>query len=179
MVGLIDETAHVGQSIKRRFLRHAQIALCLRIFDQALLEFAQRFAGLHHDAQNLQRGDDAVTRGRIVPENHVAALFAADVEIAFDHLLDHVTVADLRAENLAADLRERFLQAVIAHHRGHQRILRETALPDELARGDGHDLVAVDQFALFVAKEDTVRVAVVGDADLRAGLAHKELDFLG
>ncbi len=70
------------------------------------------------------------------------------------------------------------VQPVIAHHRGGERVVGEPALAQELPRGDGHDLVAVHEFAFLVAEQDAVGVAVVGDADLRAGLADEKLDFL-
>ena len=40
-------------------------------------------------------------------------------------------------------------------------------LREHVERGDGHDVVAVNQLALFVAEQNAVGVAVVRDAEVR------------
>ena len=41
-----------------------------------------------------------------------------------------------------------------------------------LARIDDHQLVAVDYFAVFIHRADAVGIAVEGDSEIGAGLAH-------
>ena len=58
---------------------HDQIALGLGKFFETGFQFAQRLAGLVHDAQNLERADDAVAGGSEIAENDVTALLAAEI----------------------------------------------------------------------------------------------------
>ena len=72
---------------------------------------------------------------------------------------------------------QRLVEAEIAHHRGDERAFRERPLLEEIERGDGHDVVAVHQFAVFVAEEHAIGVAVVGDPELGPGLLHQALNL--
>ncbi len=71
------------------------------------------------------------------------------------------------------------LEAEIAHDRGHKRVLSEPSLFHHLERADGHDRVTVNDCPLLVAQDDTVRVAVKGDADLGTVRYHGPGDDLG
>jgi hypothetical protein len=51
----------------------------LRIFLQASLQLAQGLPGGVHDAQNLQRANDAVAGGSGIAEDDMATLFAAEI----------------------------------------------------------------------------------------------------
>src|ERR1017187_5371303 len=82
---------------------HFQIALRLRIFLEAPFQFAQRFAGSVHDAQNLQCADDAIARGGEIAEYDMAALFTAEIHVSLHHFFDHVTVAN-RSEEHTSEL---------------------------------------------------------------------------
>jgi len=66
---------------------------CGNFFDD-LTQFAQWFFGVDHDAQYLQRADDAVARRGVITKDHVPGLFAADVEFLAEHRLQHVAIAD-------------------------------------------------------------------------------------
>ena len=167
-----------AQFFDRRLRFHVQIALRLRIFFQTGFQFAQRLAGRVHDAQNLQRADDAVAGGGEIAEDDVAALFAAEIEISRDHFFDDVTVADFRANDFAAMRGERFIETEIAHDRGDERVLLQPAGAQKIDRGDGENLVAIDNLAVFVAKQNAIGVAIVSDADMRAALFDDALNFL-
>ena len=90
---------------------------------QAPLQFAQRLAALVHDTQNLKRGNNAIAGGGEIPEDDVTALFAAKVKFLLHHFFKHVAVADFRAHYFPATSSKRFIEAKIAHDRGHHRIL--------------------------------------------------------
>ena len=72
---------------------------------------------------------------------------------------------------------ERFIEAEVAHHRRHERVLGEAPALDKVERGDRHDLVAVDDLAVFIAKQHAVGITIVADADVRAGFLHDALDL--
>ena len=178
-LGFGDEFLELRELIERLLLAHFQVALRLRKFHEASLEFAERLPRFHHHAQDLQRAHGAVAGGGKIAEDHVPALLAADVEIVLHHRLDHVAVADNRAQDFAAGVFQRLVQAAIGHHRGDERVLREASVFQKIDRGDGHDFVAIHSLPIFIAKDRAIRVAIVRDADLRLRLADDSLDFFG
>ena len=107
----------------------------------------------------------------------MAALFAAEIQISLHHFLNDIAIANFRPDNFAADRAERFIEPEVAHHRGDQRLLREPAGFQEVDRGNGQDLVAIHQLAVFVAKQNAVGIAVMGDAELRPRFLHDALDL--
>ena len=72
----------------------ADVAQDLRQRIEAVADLADRPAELLHHRQHLQRRDEAVAGRRIVGEDDVAGLLAADIVALLAHPLDHVAVAD-------------------------------------------------------------------------------------
>ena len=138
----------------------------------AALELGKGFAARLHDAQDLERGDEAVARGGVVAEDEVAALLAAEVVAALEHLIDDVLVADAGVNRLAARRLHGGTEAGVAHDGGDERLLGERALRDHVQRGDGHDVVAVQKAAGLVAEDDAVGIAIVRDAEVGAVFAN-------
>ena len=113
--------------------------------------------------RNLQRGDQAIARRAVIAQDHMPALFAAEAEAVFS--ISSITFwsptavrtifppADLMAASSPA------LLITVATKVSGQGFSHE-----HLERGDGHDVVAVNQIASFVAQQDAVGVAVVRDA---------------
>ena len=167
------------QGLEWRLVFDAEVALGLRIFFEDFFEFAERFAGFDHDAQDLERANDAVARGGVVAEDHMSALLAADIVSIAQHGFDHIAVADLGAEDFSTVGFEGFIEAEVAHDGGNQGAALEAAALEVIHRRDGHDLIAIDQLAVFVAEQDAVGIAIVGDTDVRLALAGELLDLLG
>ena len=92
----------------------------LRIFFQAPLQLAQWFSAFLHDPQNLKRADNAVAGRGEVAKNHMAALLAADIEIARHHFFKHIAVAHFGANDFAPVCTKGLIEAEIAHHRRNQ-----------------------------------------------------------
>ena len=109
----------------------------------------------------------------------MARLLAADIEAVGTHVLDHVAVADLGAVELQVQAAEETLEPEIGHDgRDHAAAGEAAGLVPGL--GDHrHDLVAVDDLALFVDDDDAVGVAVQRDADVGAHFMHLLLQFDG
>jgi hypothetical protein len=61
-----------------------------------------RRAARRHDPQDLERGDDPVARRRVLEDDDVAALLAAEAGADDLHPLEDVLVADGRPDDLAA-----------------------------------------------------------------------------
>ena len=66
-------------------------------------------------ASTCMRRDEAVAGRRIVGQDHVAGLLAADVVALLDHALEHVAVADRGALQRQAEAGEMALEAEIRH----------------------------------------------------------------
>ena len=94
------------------------------------------------------------------------------------HLLEHVAVADLGAEQLEPCVAKLPLEAEVGHHRRHDRVALELAARLQAERDQRHQLVAVDQLALLVDDDQPVGVAVERQADIRAARDHRFLQQL-
>ena len=156
----------------------AEVALGLGIFFENFFEFAERLAGFDHDAQDLECANDAVARGGVVAEDHMSALLAADIVSIAEHGFDDIAVADLGAEDFSPVGFEGFIEAEVAHDGGNQRAAFKAAALEVIDCCDGHNLVTIDQLTIFVTEQDAVRIAVVGDTDVRLALAGELLDLL-
>ena len=167
-----------GSSASGALFFHRQIALGLRIFLQAGLQFAQRLAALVHDSQNLKRANDAIARGGEITENDVTALFAAKIEFLLHHFFKHVAVTDFCAHDFSATRGERFIEAKIAHDGGDDRVLLQPASFQKIQRCNGENLVAIHNLAVLVAKKNAIGIAVVRNADIRAAYLDDALDLL-
>src|SRR4030095_9132168 len=73
---------------------------------------------------------------------------------------------------------ECLIQAKIAHHSGNDRVLLQPSNIQEIQGGNGQDLVAVNNIAIFVTQQDTIGIAVVRNANVRAAHLHDALDFV-
>ena len=119
--------------------------------------------------EERQRREDAVAGRRVVGEQQVAGLLAAEVGAQPLHLLVHVAVADLRLDDADAGR--------LAEHSSSPR-LAMTVVTTVLAlsrprvghvpRGDGQHVVAVADLAGVVDRDQPIAVAVEGEADVGA-----------
>ena len=141
-------------------------------------QLARRRLGLDQRGEHLQRRDQAVAGRRMVGEDDVPRLLAADIVAARAHRLEHVAVADLGAQQLEAGLAEMPLEAEVRHHRRDDAVALELAAALQAERDQRHQLVAVDDLALLVDDDQPVGVAVERDADVGAARDHRLLQQL-
>ena len=102
------------------------------------------------------------------------ALLAAEVVAVAQHFINDLPVADAGAHDPPACRGDGRLQPRVAHDRADQGFLRQLSLREQVQPSDGHDVVSVDQFALLVAEQEAVGIAVVRNAQVGAVLP----DFL-
>ena len=179
MFGRLHQRQDFRQGLPRRFLADAQVDQDLRELGHHLPEFAQALVGVHHDPQNLKGGDQPIPCGGEIAENQMATLLAADVQVVGQHFLQNISVADLGADDLAAGLPQRKVEAEIAHYGGDQRILFQFPAPEPVECGDTEDIVAVHECPGFVAEQDPVAIAVVGNANVGSELAGRFTNHFG
>ena len=100
----------------------------------------------------------------------MARLLAAEHEIVRLERDEHVAVTDRRLDDTDARVGERAPQPEVRHHRHRDRVVAEPAALGQVERERSHDLIAVDDLAALVDRDDAVGVAVEREADGRAVL---------
>ena len=115
----------------------------------------------------------------MIQEEDVAGLLAAEVQSVPHHGLDHVAIADGRAQEIATEIAQGDLETEVGHHGRDHRALDEGVGAQQFAGRDREDLVAVHDRPLLVDEQAAVGVAVERDADVRAPFAHPRLQILG
>ena len=95
-MAIVDRLLH-ALLLERLAAVEADVAQHLRQRLEDPADLARPAAGAENDGQNLQGGDQAVAGRRVVAEDDVPRLLAADVEAVAAHVVDDVAVADLGA----------------------------------------------------------------------------------
>ena len=121
-----------------------------------------------HDPQHLEGGDDPVARRRVLQDDHVAALLAAQRSPADLHPLEDVLVADRGPDDLPAGRLHDRLEPAVREHRYDEAAVGQDAPLEPVQGEDAEDLVAVDDRPGRVDGDEPVRVAIEGEADVGA-----------
>ena len=103
----------------------------------------------------------------------MSRLLAADRIAAAAHLLEHIAVADRRHLNAAAERRDCLVESDVRHHRRHDRVVRQMPRAHHLRRTGDENMITVDQRPRLIEAEAAIRIAVVGDADVRPAFEHR------
>ena len=96
-----------------------------------------------HDAQDLQRSNQAVTGRGIVAKDHVTALFPSEVEAVAQHFINDIPVTYRGAHHAPPRRRNSGVQTGVAHHRADERLLGELLLRQHIKAGDSHEIISV------------------------------------
>ena len=102
----------------------------------------------------------------------MAGLFAADIEAAGAHPLDHIAVTDLGAVQRDPLPGQIAFQPEIRHHGGDDAAAGQTPGRLEIARDHRQHLIAIDDAALLIDHDQPVRIAIQRDAELGAVAEH-------
>jgi hypothetical protein len=140
--------------------------LLLRQQPDPIRELAKRSAGPGHHPEDLERGDDPVARGRVLEDDHVAALLAAEAGPRDLHPLEDVLVADGRPDDLAAGRLDRGLEPAVRQDGHDERALGRTPRSMRSRARSPSNLVAVHDLAGRIDRDQPVGVAVEGEPDV-------------
>ena len=113
-----------------------------------------------HDVEQERAGERAVAGHRGVGEDDVARLLAAEREVAPLELVEHVPVADGHLDELDVVAVEATPQPEVRHHGRDDGVAAQLVALLQVERAHRHDLVAVDEAAALVDRDDAVAVAV-------------------
>mgnify|MGYP000501913355 CR=1 FL=1 len=150
---LLHRRRQQRELVERHLARHREGAEFLWKHLHEPGQFRQRFPGADHQGEYVQCRENAIPGGRVIHEDDVAGLLAADVEVAFPHPFDHVAVADVGHFDPDSGLFHRPVQAEVAHAGHHHRVVGEAAVLFEIDRQHADDSVAVDFVAVGVAED--------------------------
>src|SRR5262249_55953963 len=108
-----------------------------------------------------------------------AGRLAAHVTSLLAHLLEHVAIADGRAQERYTDTSEITLETEIGHDGGNDARASEAPVLLPAFGDDGEELISVDDTTAFVDDDHAVGVAVERNPDIRPHLAHLECERIG
>ena len=103
----------------------------------------------------------------------MSRLLAADRIAAAAHLLEHIAVADRRHLNAAAERSNCLVKSDICHHCRHDCVVRQMPRAHHLRRTGNENMIPVDQRPRLIETEAAIRVAVMGDTDVRSAFEHR------
>ena len=129
----------------------------------------ERRAAAAHDPEDLEGRDDPVAGGRVLEDDDVAALLAAEAGARDLHPLEDVLVADRRPDDLAAGRLDGRLQPAVREHGDDER-RRRAARRARAGRGRGCPRTWSPSTTLAgrVHRDEPVGVAVEGEPDVGA-----------
>ena len=159
--------------LERMLVFHAHV-------DQRLREFRHNFDGLFdrlaaatNGSKELARRHQAVARGIVLEQNHMARLLATNGIAAFAHRLEHIAVAHLGLQHVNAMSLHGAHEAQIGHDGGNRRVMGQLAAILQIDRKHRLDDVAIDLGAVFRHEHHAVGIAIVGNAHVSAAFGHK------
>ncbi len=161
------------------FVFHPHVQEHLGIRGEIRREVRERTARERHGSKHVERGAEAITGEEILGKDDVARLLAAEREIAFEHLLHHVLVADRGAHQLDAARAQRQLEPDVAHHGRDDGVPFQPTFPLKLPAAHQQHGIAVDNASFVVDKDRAIAVAVEGDAHVASALDHELRKCLG
>ncbi len=138
----------------------------LRHLVEAAADLGHTQARLLDHGEKLQGRHQAVAGGGVVRQDDVARLLAADVEALGPHRLEHVAITHGGAFQRQPERSEIPFQSKVAHHRGDQSVAAQVTAQVPRLGDHRHELVAIDDLAIFIDDDDAVGIAVERDADV-------------
>ena len=102
----------------------------------------------------------------MIAKYNMPAGFATEVVAALEHGVDDVLVTDIGTDECAARFGDGGLKAAICHYGADQGVVAKSTIFQQIQRADGEDIIAIDKLTVLIAKQDTVSVAVMGNANL-------------
>ena len=159
--------------LERMFIFHAHVNQRLRELRHNLDSFFDRLAAATNGSEELARRHQAIARGIVLEQNHMARLLAANGIAAFAHRLEHIAVAHLGLQHVNAMSLHSAHEAQIGHNGGDRRVMGQLAAILQIDRKHRLDDVAIDFGAIFCHEHHAVGVAIVGNAHVSAAFGHK------
>src|SRR5204863_435111 len=158
---------------ERSSMTETHIAQKLRHRLEDAADFARMLAGLDDRRQDLQCRDEPITGCRVIAEDDVAGLFAAEIAAEAAHLLDDIAVADRGTVEPDPLLRKTVFEPEVRHDCRDQRAALQTIAMRHICRDQRHQLVAVEDDAALIRDDQPVGIPVERDADI--GTARQDL----
>ena len=135
---------------------------------------AQALAACGHHFGHQQAGDDAVFLGHMAADGEASRLLAADCDLVLVDELANVLEADRSlVERHLVEVGESVNQVGGGHTLGHA--VAPAARLNQVVEQQRDDVVGLDEGAVSIHNAEAVGVAIGGNAESRANLAHLRL----
>ena len=165
--------------LKRYLVFDVHVPEFLRIGDEQAGEFRQRPPPLAHDPQDLKSGKETVAGCAVFTENKMAGLLPAKESPLLAHGRHDMAIAYVGTDKRTAPLLHEHFKRHVAHDRGHKDVAWKLALLHEILSAQGHDLVAIQNGALFVHDDEAIGIAVQSKPNIGPRLADLRGHSLG
>ena len=116
--------------------------------------------------KELECRDKAIARGIVIEEDHVAALFATNNGVDLAHLVQNVLVPHLGLHDRNARSIHRFGKAKVTHDCRNYHIIAQKTAFLQIECTNGLDHIAVDLVTQFIDEHNTIRIAIMRDANV-------------
>ena len=171
-------SGHLGAVLHSMLVVHTHVNQGLRHLLHDLDGLGHGLAGTDDRRQELAGRHEAVARGVVIEQNHVAGLLAADGVAVLAHGLQNVAVAYLGLHHVDAHLFHGAHETEVAHHRGHNRVAGQHAAFAHIERADRFHHIAVDLGAIGRHEHDAVSIAIMRNTHIGTRLGHKRAQGL-
>ena len=178
-VGLAQSRLQPRQGLQGRLGPDLQVHEALGVLAHDLSQDRERLAATLHDAQHLQRAEDAVARGGIVGEDQVTGVLPAEGVASRAQGLDDVAVAHRGREDGDPGRAQGLMQSQVAHHRAGHRRSAQFPLLHQGQRAQRQDPVAGHARPGLVGEDHAIGVAVEGNPEVGALLADDPSGMVG
>ena len=165
--------------LERLSIAKPDIAQQLRHRLKDAAHLARPPSGLDDCRQHLQRRDQTVAGCRVVGEDDVAGLLAAEIATQAAHLFVDIAIADRGAVQPDPLPGQVAFEAEIGHDRRNQRTAGELPAARQVHRDQRHQLIAIENDATLVGDNQPVCVAIERDPDIGAARQHFAAHLLG
>ena len=108
----------------------------------------------------------------MLTHDHVAALLPAEAAPGHLHALEDVLVSDRRSDDVPPGRLDGGLQAAVRQHRHDEAAAGQGVALEAVQGQDPEHLIAVDDVAARVDRDEAVGIAVEREADVGAALDH-------
>ena len=162
-----------GVPLERMFIFHAHVNQRLRELRHNFDGLFDRLAAATNGSEELARRHQAIARGIVLEQNHMARLLAANGIAAFAHRLEHIAVAHLGLQHVNAMRLHGAHEAQIGHNGGDRRVVGQLAAILQIDRKHCLNDVTIDFGTVFCHEHHAVGVAIVGNTHVGAAFGHK------
>ncbi len=130
--------------------------------------FRRWLAAFDKARKYLQRSNSSIAGCGMVQKDHMTRLFPAHIHPVSAHFFQHIAVTHFGTYQFQMLACQIAFQTKVGHHRGDNTAACQQTILAHRCRHQRHDLVAIDNLALFIDNNQPVGIAIQRNANMRA-----------